>query len=88
MPLGDTHQSRSAHSYLPVMIGRLMLSLKKAVDTSEVEWSLTGTTHTSNPRERTLKRLRGMQFAPVSDEGVASPAEADIPLATVLSPIH
>jgi len=69
------------------MIGRLMLSLKKAADTSEVGWSLTGATHTSYLGGRTPKRSNSVRFAPLSDEDTVLPTEEDIPLAVVPSPM-
>ncbi|KAF9780549.1 hypothetical protein BJ322DRAFT_1112540 [Thelephora terrestris] len=69
--------------YLPIMIGRLMLSLKKAVDNSQAsEWSLTSVTHTSHPGVHTVKRPYNMRFVSRSDEDTVLPAEGDTPLAT------
>ncbi|KAF9780567.1 hypothetical protein BJ322DRAFT_1112556 [Thelephora terrestris] len=69
--------------YLPIMIGRLMLSLKKAVDTSQAsEWSLTSATHTSHPGVHTMKHPYNMRFVSRSDEDTVVPAEGDSPLAT------
>ena len=65
------------------MIGRLMLSLRRAAAASGVGWSLTGTTRTPNPGGRTPKRSNSVQFAPLSDEDSALPTEEAIPLAVV-----
>ena len=72
------------------MIGRLMLSLKKAVDAQQPvsEWSLTSVVHTSNTGSRDMKHPYNMRFAPRSDEDTFVPAEGDIPLATVPSATH
>jgi len=69
------------------MIGRLMLSLKKAADTSEAGWSLTGTTQAPNPGDRTPKRSNGARFAQLSDEDTVLPTEEDIPLTVVSCPM-
>ena len=80
--LVGAHRRNSTHRYLPIMIGRLMLSLKRAADTTEVGWSLTGMTHTSNSWGGTQKRSNSVRFAPASDEDTVLPTE-DIPLAVV-----
>ena len=72
--------------YLPMMVGRLMLSLRKAADKPDVGWSLASTTHASDgghPRY-TMTRPHEMQFAPIS-EGTGLPTEEDISLATISS---
>ena len=84
---GDAHESNSTHRYLPVMIGRLMLSLKKAADNSKVGWSLTCMTRPSSPGAYTWKRSYRVQFAAMYDEDAVSPTDGDIPLAAVLSPM-
>ena len=68
------------------MSSRLILSLRKAADTSEVGRSFASMAHTQNPGGRTPKRTHDMQFAPVPGEATVLTAEADIPPATVLSP--
>ena len=75
----------STHRYLPTMIGRMMLSLKKATGT-EAGWSLAGTIQTLNPEGRPPGRPHSMQFAPMSDEDAALSTEEAIPLETVSSP--
>lgn len=84
MPFGDAYESNSICRYLPIMISRLMLSLKKAADTSRVRWSLGSVTHISNPKGYTPKRSNGIQFAPISDGETALPVGEGIPLGTVL----
>jgi len=67
--------------YLPIMIGRLMLSLKKAAGSSQAgEWSLTSVTHSSNPDNTS--------FAPTPDRGPALPTEENVPLTTVSPAMH
>lgn len=51
--------------YLPVMIGRLMLSLKKAASTKEIGWTLKSITHTPYPEHHVPKCGDGLKFAPV-----------------------
>lgn len=70
--LGDSHDSNSTHSYLPVMINRLILSLKKAADTSEAGWSLRSV---ARPSEQPPQLV----FAQFSDEGSVSFADEDTP---------
>jgi len=70
--------------YLPTMVSRLMLSLRKAADTSESEaaWSLTSVSRTSSSGRRrwTTRRSDEMVFAPILNEGAIMPTEGDIPL--------
>jgi len=73
--------------YLPVMIGRLMLSLKKAADNSKVGWSLTDMTRTQSPGAYTWGRSYRVQFAPMSEEDPILPTDGGIPLSNVLSPM-
>lgn len=87
---GDVDETNSTLRYIPVMIGRLLLSLRKAADTSEAGWSLT-TSHTSNSperRRRTSIRRYEMQFARISDGDAGPPTEENIPLAIVSSTEH
>jgi len=71
--------------YLPIMIGRLMLSLKKAADPSKPEWSLATITFT-NPGGYISGRSR-IHFAPRSDRGSELAVDGDIPLGVVPSPV-
>lgn len=59
------------------MINRLLLSLKKAADTSEVGLTLRNTPHAPNPPH-------DLEFARISDENTA-PSEGDVTPTTVLS---
>jgi len=52
--------------FLPVMIGRMMLSLKKAADPSKAAWSLTSLTHMSSRTQ-----LHTIQFASAPEEFTA-----------------
>jgi len=70
--------------FLPTMIGRLMLSLKRAADTSNAEWSLTTTTFTRDPYAS--KRLP-LQFASFSNRDTELRTDGDIPLGTISSSI-
>lgn len=68
------------------MIGRLMLSLRKAAN-KNVEWSLTSVVYDSNLVNITSERLYGVRFAPIYGEGTMLSADEDIPLAVVQSPM-
>lgn len=70
----------STHRYLPVMINRLMLSLKKAADTSEVARSPGGFFLPS-------KQPHDLEFVQISDEDTLSFTGEDVSLATVSSTI-
>ena len=59
------------------MIGRLILSLKKAADPS-AGWSVASNTYAS-------KHSCDIQFAPISDEGTGLPTEEGIPLGIIPS---
>jgi len=72
-------------TYLPVMIGRLMLSLKKAAEPSKPEWSLETIT-SANPGGYTSKQSR-MRFAPMSGQDGESRTDGDIPLRVIVSPV-
>ena len=86
LPFGNAHQSNSTHRYLSIMIGRLMLSLKKAAEAS-TGWSVASIAHTSNLGGHPSKRSTGMEFAPMSEEGTVSSAEEDISLRVVSPPM-
>lgn len=77
---GDADKSNSTLRYLPVMINRLLLSLRKAADTPGPELSLANVTNTSDP-----EHTHEMQFVQTSGESTVLPTEEDIPLATVSS---
>ena len=62
------------------MISRLMLSLKKAADTSEVGWSFRSISHKT-------RQLHDLEFVQISDEDTLSFAEEETPLETVPSTI-
>lgn len=70
--LVHAHKTNSAYRYLPVMINRLILSLKKAADTSEAGWSSRGISHAS-------KRPHDLEFAQIPDEDTLSFTEEDAP---------
>ena len=56
--------------FLPVMIGRLTLSLRKAADPSNSTWSLVDLTSSQNQECGTSECSHELQFAPTrSDEG-------------------
>ena len=85
-PFGGADENNSTHRYLPVMIGRLMLSLKKAADASRTQWSLTSMVFAPGQGGYTSKRSR-VQFAPVSNRDTELRTDGDIPLGTVSPPI-
>ena len=86
LPFGDAHRSNSTHRYLPIMIGRLMLSLKKAGETPGVGWSAVTMTNPQNPGGQMSKRSHNIPYAPAYEDGTVSSTEDDIPLA--LMPSH
>ena len=65
------------------MIGRLMLSLKKAGETPGVGWSAASITNTQVPG--VPKRYHNGPHAPPYEDGTASSTDEDIPLATMPS---
>ena len=70
-----------SHRYLPIMISRLMLSLRKVANASEISgWSLTSVTHTT-------KHSCNMSFAPVPmlDEDITLPTEGGAAPTTIPS---
>jgi len=69
------------------MIGRLMLSLKRAADTSTVEWSLTNTTLTADRGVYAVKPRSLLQFARMSEHEVELHSDEGIPLETVSTPV-
>jgi len=71
--------------YLPIMIGRLLLSLRKAADPSNPEWSLATITLT-NPGGY-ISRSSRIQFASRFDQDSEPPTDGDIPLRVVPSPV-
>ena len=87
--LGDADGSNFTLRYLPMMVGRLLLSIRKAaaLDTSKGGWLLTSISNTSHPGHRTSRRPHEMQFAQplTSDGGTELSAEEDIPLTAVSS---
>ena len=66
------------------MIGRLMLSLKKAGETPGVGWSAATITDTRNQGGQKSVRFHDTPFAPAYEDATASSTEEDIPL-TVMS---
>lgn len=66
------------------MIGRLMLSLKKAADTRRVGWEVTTMTYTPNTEGGTSKRGHSIRFAPALGEGATFSTEGDLPLAAAI----
>lgn len=69
-----------------MMVGRLILSLRKAADEPEVGWSLASTTRASNLEHPSYitTQPHEVQFAPISEDA-GLPTEEDISLATVSS---
>lgn len=65
--------------YLPVMISRLMLSLRKAAATG-AQWQLSRMSYTSRPECE-------LEFAPMPDDDSASSTQEDIPLTPTLPTI-
>ena len=70
MPFVCAYEGNSTHRFLPIMIGRLMLSLRKAADPSNTAWSLTNTTSPSNRERPTSEFSRSVQFAPRSEGSI------------------
>ena len=67
MPFSAAYECNSIHRFLPVMICRLMLSLRKAADPSKATWSLESITNHSSRERPASEQPHNIPLAPRSD---------------------